>query len=166
MNEAYNVDCLEYMRSLPDNAFDLLIADPPYGGGFTEGGGCKGWFSKYHQNLEENQKRELGAHFVRRGRSKRYAEIYENDDCSQSVQVERERERTGRSITDSETQGAGSRDTSVTRTGGTWAEKYGKKLSRGTLPHRKIISKKCSASHAIRSFGAAITSGSRRRGAF
>jgi DNA modification methylase len=93
MNEAYNVDCLEYMRSLPDNAFDLLIADPPYGGGFTEGGGCKGWFSKYHQNLEENQKRELGAHFVGRGRSKRYAEIYENDDCSQSVQVERERER-------------------------------------------------------------------------
>lgn len=27
----YNVDCLEYMRSLPDKHFDLLIADPPYG---------------------------------------------------------------------------------------------------------------------------------------
>jgi site-specific DNA-methyltransferase (adenine-specific) len=24
-------DCMEYMRSLPDNAFDLAIVDPPYG---------------------------------------------------------------------------------------------------------------------------------------
>lgn len=26
----YNVNCLEYMRSLPDKHFDLCIADPPY----------------------------------------------------------------------------------------------------------------------------------------
>jgi len=31
--EVLNVDCLDFMRSLPDNAFDLAIADPPYGGG-------------------------------------------------------------------------------------------------------------------------------------
>lgn len=30
-SKAYNQDCLEYMRSLPDNYFDLCIADPPYG---------------------------------------------------------------------------------------------------------------------------------------
>lgn len=24
-------DCMEYMRSLPDNAFDLAVVDPPYG---------------------------------------------------------------------------------------------------------------------------------------
>ena len=78
-SEAYNTDCLAYMKSLPDNAFDLLLADPPYGGGFTEGGGCKAWFAKYHQNTEE--------------KPKRYAEIYEGD-SSQSVHVERERERT------------------------------------------------------------------------
>lgn len=60
----YNCDCMEYMKSLPDNAFELAVVDPPYGEGFTEGGGCKGWFSKYHQN---------------------------NDDRSQNVQVERER---------------------------------------------------------------------------
>lgn len=60
----YNCDCLEYMRTLPDNAFDLAVCDPPYGAGFTDGGGCKGWFSKYHQNA----------------------------DSSQNVQVERERE--------------------------------------------------------------------------
>lgn len=33
MNEAYNIDCMEYMRTLPDKAFDLAVVDPPYGGG-------------------------------------------------------------------------------------------------------------------------------------
>ena len=27
----YNRDCLEYMRTLPDDYFDLAVADPPYG---------------------------------------------------------------------------------------------------------------------------------------
>lgn len=31
MTEAYNVDCMDYMRSLPDKAFDLAVVDPPYG---------------------------------------------------------------------------------------------------------------------------------------
>ena len=31
MNIAYNMDCVEYMRTLPDKAFDLAIVDPPYG---------------------------------------------------------------------------------------------------------------------------------------
>jgi site-specific DNA-methyltransferase (adenine-specific) len=30
-NDALNIDCIEYMRGLPDNYFDLAIADPPYG---------------------------------------------------------------------------------------------------------------------------------------
>ena len=30
-SEVFNMDCLEYMRSLPDKHFDLCIADPPYG---------------------------------------------------------------------------------------------------------------------------------------
>lgn len=29
-SEVHNVDCLEYMRGLPDKHFDLVIADPPY----------------------------------------------------------------------------------------------------------------------------------------
>lgn len=33
MTTAYNIDCMEYMKSLPDNAFDLAVCDPPYGGG-------------------------------------------------------------------------------------------------------------------------------------
>lgn len=30
-SKVYNTDCLEYMKTLPDKAFDLAIADPPYG---------------------------------------------------------------------------------------------------------------------------------------
>lgn len=33
----YNMDCMEYMATLPDKAFDLAIVDPPYGiGHFTQ----------------------------------------------------------------------------------------------------------------------------------
>lgn len=31
MNIAYNMDCLEAMRQMKDNEFDLAICDPPYG---------------------------------------------------------------------------------------------------------------------------------------
>lgn len=30
---AYNMDCLEAMRKIPDKYFDLAVVDPPYGGG-------------------------------------------------------------------------------------------------------------------------------------
>ena len=36
LSKAYNCDCLEYMKSLPDNYFDLAIADPPYGIGASK----------------------------------------------------------------------------------------------------------------------------------
>ena len=32
-SKVFNCDCIEYMHSLPYNFFDLIIADPPYGGG-------------------------------------------------------------------------------------------------------------------------------------
>lgn len=31
VNVAYNCDCMEYMRTLQDDAFDLAVVDPPYG---------------------------------------------------------------------------------------------------------------------------------------
>lgn len=37
-SEVFNVDCIDFMRGLPDNAFDLAIADPPYGGGNADEG--------------------------------------------------------------------------------------------------------------------------------
>ena len=37
MNVAYNMDCMEAMRTMPDNAFSLAVADPPYGIGMDGG---------------------------------------------------------------------------------------------------------------------------------
>ena len=31
MNKFYNVDCMEYMKEIPDKYFELAIVDPPYG---------------------------------------------------------------------------------------------------------------------------------------
>jgi len=36
MNEAYNLDCMEYLKTVPDKFFDLAVVDPPYGGGARE----------------------------------------------------------------------------------------------------------------------------------
>lgn len=30
-SEIFNIDCVEYMRTLPDKYFDLAVVDPPYG---------------------------------------------------------------------------------------------------------------------------------------
>ncbi len=37
MIELHNVDCMEYMKGLEDNAFELAIVDPPYGIGESGG---------------------------------------------------------------------------------------------------------------------------------
>ena len=75
---AFNMDCMDYMKTLPDNAFDLAVVDPPYGGG-----------------------------------------------CSQSVQVEREREREAERV---QPLRRAVQEVRASRTGGTWAERYGKKI--------------------------------------
>lgn len=31
ISEVYNMDCMEYMKGIPDKLFDLAIVDPPYG---------------------------------------------------------------------------------------------------------------------------------------
>ena len=38
MIELHNIDCMEYMRTLEDNAFELAIVDPPYGIGINSSG--------------------------------------------------------------------------------------------------------------------------------
>ena len=38
---ALNCDCMEYMRALPDKAFDLAVVDPPYGDGLGDAGGVQ-----------------------------------------------------------------------------------------------------------------------------
>jgi len=31
MNKIHHIDCLEFMKQVPDNYFDLVLTDPPYG---------------------------------------------------------------------------------------------------------------------------------------
>ena len=57
MNEAFNIDCMEYMRSLPDKAFDLAVCDPPYGISIT---------GSQSVNVERERERETQAHLHRR----------------------------------------------------------------------------------------------------
>ena len=73
-NEAYNMDCIEYMRSLSDNAFDIAVCDPPYGKGNDDnlvGGGRFGQrFEKYFraqggQNQDLPTSRRFGGWFRR-----------------------------------------------------------------------------------------------------
>ena len=52
-SETYNVDCLEYMKGLPDNYFDLVVTDPPYGDGMR----CEAEGSQYVQ-VERERERE------------------------------------------------------------------------------------------------------------
>ena len=30
ISETYNMDCMDYMRDIPDKYFELAIVDPPY----------------------------------------------------------------------------------------------------------------------------------------
>ena len=36
MNKIHNMDCLEFMKQVPDNYFDLILTDPPYGYEFSK----------------------------------------------------------------------------------------------------------------------------------
>lgn len=40
---ALNIDCMEYMATLPDKAYDLAIVDPPYGISITDSGRLSKW---------------------------------------------------------------------------------------------------------------------------
>lgn len=47
--ELKNTDCIEYLKSIPDNSVDLILTDPPYFIGYDGG---KGW-DKQWKNEEE-----------------------------------------------------------------------------------------------------------------
>ena len=53
---AFNVDCMEYMRTLPDKAFDLAVVDPPYGIGMDGQKSCVCKNPKH--NRKEHEKKE------------------------------------------------------------------------------------------------------------
>ena len=51
----YNQDCLEGMKSIPDESIDLIVTDPPYR---TTRFGCSGFFTGYWTN-EETKKGKI-----------------------------------------------------------------------------------------------------------
>ena len=42
LNKIHNMDCLEYMKTVPDKYFDLVLTDPPYGIGMDGKVGING----------------------------------------------------------------------------------------------------------------------------
>lgn len=55
-SKVYNIDCMEYMRTIPDKFFDLAVVDPPYGGGNSSLGGGKRFgqrFDRYKQDRRD-----------------------------------------------------------------------------------------------------------------
>lgn len=53
MIELHNVDCMEYLATCEDNAFNLAIVDPPYGLGkrTTDGGSKRNTQTKFMQDI-------------------------------------------------------------------------------------------------------------------
>tara|TARA_A100001201_G_scaffold140772_1_gene134598 strand:+ start:273 stop:890 length:618 start_codon:yes stop_codon:yes gene_type:complete len=48
MIELYNIDCIKYLKTLEDDAFELAIVDPPYG--IIQSGAQKGGVSEKYKN--------------------------------------------------------------------------------------------------------------------
>ena len=124
-NEAHNMDCLEYMRSLPDNAFDIAVCDPPYGKGNDDNlvGGAR------------NQDLPISRRFG--GRFRRYDKPMEQTAGRTERKILQASGHTGSA------EGRGRRDTKS-------GEGAKQKLHNGTLPLRRSSSMSFSASVAIR----------------
>lgn len=56
ISEVYNMDCMEYMRKIPDKLFELAVVDPPYGIGETW---KKDKFAKAHDSKTSYKNNEI-----------------------------------------------------------------------------------------------------------
>jgi site-specific DNA-methyltransferase (adenine-specific) len=60
MNIVHNLDCMEFMKEIPDKYYDLAICDPPYGigedGGKNNSRGCLAKTTKFISKLWDRQK--------------------------------------------------------------------------------------------------------------
>lgn len=54
VSEVFNMDCMAYMKNLPDKFFDLAIADPPYGINIGNGLGSGKKTCKKHHDWQFN----------------------------------------------------------------------------------------------------------------
>lgn len=77
----YNMDCMEYMRTLTDKAFDLAIVDPPYGDG--NGGSAKRFGGMFGAVYGENTRAHVvDAHERDRETARRSTIINSADDLT------------------------------------------------------------------------------------
>ena len=142
-SEVFCMDCLEAMRKMPDNFFDVACVDPPYGDACSQ-----------YVNVERERERER----ERKVEPVRPAlrQVQGNSGSASTAGAGTARTR-GTSTSGTArcyvNRGGGTvrtNTTPVSRTGGTWAEKYGKKSLRGTWPQEKNTSMNFFASHAIK----------------
>ena len=120
------MDCIEYMRGLPDNVFDIAVCDPPYGKGNDDNlvnwGGAK----------------SRPAHIETLRRMVQTLRQADGTDCWEDGEKDTTSQRTHRF------------------SGGTWAERYKigggakQKLHNGTSLLHRSSSMSFSASAAIR----------------
>lgn len=55
-SEAFLMDCMDYMKTLPDKAFDLAVVDPPYGDAKENKGGWNRFGERFAKYRESNSK--------------------------------------------------------------------------------------------------------------
>ena len=53
LNKIYNIDCLQYMKTVPDKYFDLVLTDPPYGIGDKFKGGKNSKMNKFNSIVDK-----------------------------------------------------------------------------------------------------------------
>lgn len=118
-NVAFNCDCETIMQAMPDKCVDLLCADPPYGDG-----------SSQSVNVERERERETQPQW------NRFGQRFDRYKHTEAPIPRRREEGPVEEVPPSERHimstggGGGTPSTTsgtVARTGGTWAEKYGKK---------------------------------------
>lgn len=142
-NVAYHVDCRVLMQALPDKCFDLCCTDPPYGDGLPQDDNSQS------VNVERERERETGIAGQTRageelqtaGRNVGICQVAASGTASDRDSTDTRRQplrfhggtdgtSTSRQKQHYVNRGGGTVSSStetVARTGGTWAEKYGKK---------------------------------------
>mgnify|MGYP001012701603 FL=1 len=53
MIELLNIDCLEYMKTIPDKYYELSIVDPPYGIDFAKTHTGNGWIVRESKDWDK-----------------------------------------------------------------------------------------------------------------
>ena len=133
------MDCIEYMRGLPDNVFDIAVCDPPYGKGNDDnlvGGAVRTEIRKVFQSSGGGQNQDLPTSRRFGGRFRRYDKPMEQAGGRTESALLQASGHTGSA------EGRGQRDT---KSGGAK-----QKLHNGTSLLRRSSSMSFSASAAIR----------------